>query len=154
MKENKPISSGHSLFVNFSLIHRHAVILLMNNLKKQNIDKVIPPILILVKNNPGTNQEFISKALGMDKSAITKAIHKQVTAGYIRREQNPNDKRAYNLYLTETGQDIIPKLKPMEKAIGSKFTEGFTTEEIKQLNYLLDKVANNLKKDNLKKGVK
>lgn len=112
------------------------------------MDKVIPPILVLVDRYPGTNQDFVSKALGMDKSAITKAIQKQISAGYISREQDPNDKRAYNLFLTKEGKEILPKLKPMEKEIGNTLTEGFTKEEIDQLNYLLGKVADNLKKGN------
>jgi len=63
---------------------------------------------------------------------------------YIRREQDTSDKRKYNLYITDLGEEIIPKLFILEKKYEATLTKGMSVEEIKQLNTLLEKAAENL----------
>ena len=41
---------------------------------------------------------------------MAKAIAKLIAAGYITREQNPKDKRAFNLFPTEKAQEVYPML--------------------------------------------
>ena len=50
------------------------------------------------------------KRLSYEKSVVAKAIAKLIAAGYITREQNATDKRAFNLFPTEKAWDVYPTL--------------------------------------------
>ena len=57
-----------------------------------------------------TNQDNIAKALKMDKSSVAKVVNKCVNDGLIVRKVNPNNRREYNLTLTEEGQTLVVEL--------------------------------------------
>ncbi len=48
----------------------------------------------------------IRNILHVDRSSIAKTIRPLLSEGYIRREVNPEDKRAYKIFLTEKGRAI------------------------------------------------
>lgn len=135
---------GERFFVNFSIIHRHSVRLLVSKCRENNIEDVLPPVLMLIASNEGSTQDFVAKSLGIDKGAIAKGIQKQINCGYIEKVQDPKDKRAYNLYTTPKGRSVIPSLYKVEKELGSLITESLTTEETKELNRLLKKMTNHI----------
>ena len=52
----------------------------------------------------------MSKYLKIDKASIAKAVRPLEKEGYIRREVDENDKRAYKVYLTQKAFDIREEL--------------------------------------------
>ena len=67
-------------------------------------------IIIETCKNSGISQTELVKRLSHEKSVVAKAIAKLIAAGYITREQNPKDKRAFNLFPTEKAQEVYPTL--------------------------------------------
>ena len=67
-------------------------------------------IIIETCKNSGISQTELVKRLSHEKSVVAKAIAKLIAAGYITREQNPKDKRAFNLFPTEKAQEVYPML--------------------------------------------
>ena len=66
--------------------------------------------LQLVLENEGINQEDIKKNLSMDKGSVARAISKLVELGYIKKELNMSDKRAYKLYPTLRLKKLFPDI--------------------------------------------
>lgn len=66
------------------------------------------PYLLILSKCQGISQNEISRDLNVDKAMSARTIKKLIDLGYIRKEVNKEDERAYMLYLTDKGKSIIP----------------------------------------------
>lgn len=76
---------------------------------------------------------------------MAKTIGKLITTGYLTREQNPADKRAYNIYPTDKSRKIYPQLVNDGTSCMKILTDGLSESEKETLSYLLEKIAYNAK---------
>ena len=97
-------------------------------------------IIIETCKNSGISQTELVKRLSHEKSVVAKAIAKLIAAGYITREQNPKDKRAFNLFPTEK---VYPTLVGQGDQCMERLTAGLTPEEKEELGVLLEKMVEN-----------
>lgn len=67
--------------------------------------------------------------------------------GLIRKETThvSGGKRAYRVYLTETGRQLAEKVGEIVQEVEERSYQGFTKEERKQLIALLERITENLK---------
>lgn len=91
----------------------------------------------------GVSQDTLSRNLNVDKATTTRAVMKLESLGYIQRIPDPDDKRAYRVYLTERGRDIEPYVRKVLKNWAELITEGFNDEEKKIAYALLKRMAEN-----------
>jgi len=90
------------------------------------------------------NDQIASNDLGMrvslDSATLTGILDRLESAKLVERQQNPNDRRAIQIHLTEkgrtTGQEVA---RVMEKA-NSEFLSILNEDEEKELRCLLNKV--------------
>lgn len=59
----------------------------------------------------GCIQKELSRAQHMDSAMVTRSIRKLEEQGYLCREKPEPDKRAWQLYLTEKGRALLPRLE-------------------------------------------
>ena len=82
----------------------------------------------------------IAKHMGVSKQAVNRTINELVEIGLILLEQDPNDKRAKRLILSEKGavitQDATKSLAALEKSISKKMG-GNKAEQLKELLKIL-----------------
>lgn len=130
----------------FSIIYRHAKKVNNKVLKEFHLSGFQHHYMMEICRNPGISQEDIVKHHKIDKGAMSKAIKSMVDMGYVRREQNPQDKRAYRLYPTEEAMAISGKCKRQVKEMAKRMEEGLTEEEIQTFKKLLLKVTDNIDK--------
>ncbi|WP_011580429.1 MULTISPECIES: winged helix DNA-binding protein [Chelativorans] len=64
-------------------------------------------VLILIAENPGVMQARLLKVLDVESATLVKSITRLAEFGYIERVRNPDDKRAFHLYLTPSGQEAL-----------------------------------------------
>lgn len=109
---------------------------------KYNISLIQVFCIFKIYENECINQQDLAADLSLTKGAITKAIVKLESEGYLTREKLPEDKRYYSLMLTEKGKELIPVMKEInerwEKEIGldeldSEFLESFKKLTIKSI---------------------
>ena len=90
------------------------------------------------------NDQIASNDLGMrvslDSATLTGILDRLESAKLVERQQNPNDRRAIQIHLTEkgrtTGQEVV---RVMEKA-NSEFLSILNKDEEKELRCLLGKI--------------
>lgn len=82
-----------------------------NVLKKYNLSSGLYPYLLILNHNEGISQNTLSKELCVDKAMSARTIKKLMELGYVRKESDSEDSRAYKLYLTQSAKDIIPEIK-------------------------------------------
>ncbi|MEG3085991.1 MarR family winged helix-turn-helix transcriptional regulator [Sphingomonas sp. PB4P5] len=69
--------------------------------------QVLVGILAIVEANPGVNQGSVGTALGIKRANMVSLINELVDAGLLARIVAPEDRRAFSLTLTESGQAML-----------------------------------------------
>lgn len=77
-------------------------------------------VLMHVEKNPGINYILLSDLLLCTKSNTTRVVRGMQTEGLINREVDPNDRRSYQLTLTEAGHDLFNRVYPDYKKLVDK----------------------------------
>ena len=69
------------------------------------------PFLLTLGVKEGINQNQISRELDINKAMSARAIKRLIGLGYITKEEDREDSRAFKLYLTEKAKVILPVLR-------------------------------------------
>jgi DNA-binding MarR family transcriptional regulator len=62
--------------------------------------------LLILYHRDGVSQETLAKILKVSKATSTRAIQSLEKEGYVYRQRDENDLRAYRVYLTEKGKEM------------------------------------------------
>ena len=100
-------------------IYRCTQVYIDKKLEKYNLTTGTYPYLLVLNRNVGISQNEISRELNVDKAMSARTIKKLIELGYIKKEENKEDIRAYKLYITDKAKAIIPEvLEIIEEWIG------------------------------------
>ncbi|MCB2357210.1 MarR family winged helix-turn-helix transcriptional regulator [Clostridium estertheticum] len=119
---------------------------LEKELKKFSLSIGTYPFLLALSRNEGVCQNKISNELNVDKAMATRNVRKLIELGYIRKEQNIEDARAYKLYVTSKGKEVIPEVIEIIKEWIEILVEGTSEEKIGESIEFLERVLKNGKK--------
>lgn len=61
-------------------------------------------VMLTLHRYPGLTAADITSRWAMDKMAISRALQRLEDDGNIRRERNPDDRRSFRLFLSDTGE--------------------------------------------------
>lgn len=140
MKEKEPMP----IHANMSIIYRHGRMMHNKAIKEFGLSGQQMVYLRYVFENPGVSQEDIANFLMIDKGAVAKAIKDMMEKGFLRREQNPEDRRAYCLYATEKACRICMEGQDEARKVEAMITAGLSREELETFMRLLDKISGNI----------
>lgn len=78
-------------------------------------------VLAALAKHPGASQRDLVEATGVDKSTLKEMLSRMVARGWVLRERDPNDSRAWTMLLTDEGStlllDRIDKLEMVQQEI-------------------------------------
>lgn len=89
----------------------------------------------------GQSQKQINKTLQYDKGVIARIANQLEKDGYIIRECNPNDNRAYKLHLRQKAKDFYPTMIDILSEWNEVLLADETTQDIDMLNKTLKRLA-------------
>lgn len=112
-----------------SKIYRNTQGYLDKVLKKYNLSSGSFRYLFILEKNEGICQNKMSEIIGNDKAMSARIIAKLIKLEYVTRKEDPNDNRAYNLYLTDKAITIIPKIREEITLLIELITKDLTKEE-------------------------
>ena len=98
-----------------SILYRYGQSYTSKKLEAYNIGSGQYIFLLALYRNDGISQEELSAYLKIDKATTAKAVKKLIEAGYIRRDIDSSDKRAYKVFLTAKARDVIPVIQAAAK---------------------------------------
>ena len=101
------------------------------------------PYLFHVCRHPGLTQDALSRALYVNKTAVTRHVTHLEECGFLCRVPCAEDKRALLLHPTQKALDALPMLRKLNAAWHAVLTEGFTEQESAQFISLLDRALSN-----------
>lgn len=96
--------------------------------------------LYYLKENDGCLFTELSRALGLDKSAITGLVDRLAGKGLVERRAAPADRRAISIVLTDAGRDAAGRCLKVTKEFNDAITEGLTEKEIETASKFLQKI--------------
>lgn len=123
-----------------SKIYRNTQTYLDRVLKKYDISSGTFRYLFILEKTDGINQADISREMGTDKAVCTRAINKLEESDYVYREINDQDKRMFNVHLTEKAKKIIPEIHREISKFEDMITHSLTQEENKELLRVLHSI--------------
>jgi MarR family transcriptional regulator, transcriptional regulator for hemolysin len=101
-------------------------------------------LIATVARNPGVTQRIIAEALEVREITAGRLIDRLCAEGYLKRRENPDDRRAYSVYLAPAAQPLLDKLDELAKLHEAEIFEGFSNEDLDKLDGLLDAIARNV----------
>jgi MarR family transcriptional regulator for hemolysin len=101
-------------------------------------------LIAVVARYPGATQRTIAEALEVREITAGRLVDRLCEEGYLRRDENPSDRRAYSVYLTPVAQPLLDKLDELAKLHEGWIFGGFEPAELEVLDTLLDRIARNL----------
>lgn len=110
-------------------LYRHARSYFEKELVPFGLGSGTLPVLMALLHHDGINQQELSEKLHVDKATTTRAITKLVKIGYVQRERDPADSRAYKLFLTSKARDIAPEIQKVLHSWTAILAKGLTDKE-------------------------
>jgi len=98
-------------------------------------------LLRAVATGPGRSQQEIAAQLGTPPTRLVALADDLDRRGLIERKRNPEDRRLYALYLTETGQSTLETLGRIAGEHNDILLNALDQTEREQLHTLLSRVA-------------
>ena len=126
-----------------SILYRYGQSYISKKLETYNIGSGQYIFLSALYRNDGISQEELSAYLKIDKATTAKAVKKLIKDGYIRRDIDTSDKRAYKVFLTAKAIAVIPIVQEAAKNWENKVSSGLTEEEKRLIEELLHQMAQN-----------
>jgi DNA-binding MarR family transcriptional regulator len=90
-----------------------------------------------------SNMSDLSAAVGVDNAYATRAIEKLSTLGYVNKTQDEQDRRAYRISLTASGQQIAKRVNKTMLQWAGIITAGVSPKDLLTVNRVFDRFYQN-----------
>ncbi|MCF1749956.1 MarR family winged helix-turn-helix transcriptional regulator [Mariniradius sediminis] len=114
--------------------------------KLEDFDITVDQWLILknLSENELMSQSEMAQILFKDQPTLTRIIDILTKKGYVERVPHPNDRRSFQLVLTQTGAEKVEELKPKVSEIRQKAWENLNEGDFEEFKRILNKIYDNL----------
>lgn len=85
---------------------------------------------------------FIKQRMLDKDSDVSRIVDRLFEKGLLSRKENPDDRRQKSVEITTKGLELLDKMFSCEQKADT-LLKNLSIEEVKQLNYLLDKIREN-----------
>ncbi|MEK4425775.1 MarR family winged helix-turn-helix transcriptional regulator [Solibacillus sp. FSL K6-1523] len=128
-----------------SYLINHSGTVLNSAVKKQFAPFNLAPeqslILAVLKRENGLTQHEIGERLKKDKANITRMADNLEKKGFIQRVRDPNNRRAFNVFITAQGEATYDEVLVIYKKINEEICSRVTAEELSEFKRILGKLT-------------
>lgn len=129
-----------------SILYRYSHMHIARKVQPLGLASGQHPFLLAVARHPGKSQDALAEHLVIDKGTTAKAIRTLEESGFIQRIIDPEDKRAYRLFVTEKGKEVGNVLDGMLLEWQDALFQGFTATEKQMARDLVKRMADNARR--------
>lgn len=101
-------------------------------------------IAFLYRQEGGLTQTQLAQELGMEKAPLGRLLDRMEEGGFIIRRDDPADRRARIVFITDLGMAQLPVMKETTRTIFSKAFSGIPTAKVDVLLDVLEGMRANL----------
>ena len=128
----------------FSILYRLSMRHITQGLKEFNIGSGQIMFLLELYYADGVRQEELSTLLNIDGANTTRAISKLEEEGYVYREADAEDGRAFRVFLTKKALEIRPQLFALMRDWEERLLGDLSQKEQEQFVRLLKKIGHSV----------
>ncbi|MBP2000663.1 DNA-binding MarR family transcriptional regulator [Paenibacillus shirakamiensis] len=92
----------------------------------------------------GISQKKLAELIGRDQTSTGKILDKLEHKEMLIRAEDPTDRRAFLLYLSSTGRDVVEKVAPLMDQFHAQAFHGLTEIEKEMFADLINRIYDNL----------
>ncbi len=97
-------------------------------------------ILSSLSETDGLYVKNLAERLDIDSSAITGLVDRLEKEKLVERRVDPEDRRAFRIFLTEKGKKLAGTLAPIGQEFNKRLKEGMNKEELAAFKKFLQKI--------------
>lgn len=114
--------------------------------KQAGFDVTVDQWLVLknLAENPQLSQTELANLVFKDHPTLTRIIDLLHKKGHVLRVQHPQDRRSFQLHLTEAGVEKVAELRPKVLEIREKAWENLTEVDFLEFKRVLNTIYQNL----------
>ena len=101
-------------------------------------------VLAALNHQPGITQAVLANLLDVEAITVGRMIDRLQKAGMVERRPDPNDRRAWLLFIKPPALDLLGQLQAMAESIMSETLANFAPDEYETLVALLNRLRENL----------
>lgn len=101
-------------------------------------------IVLYISRRPGASQEEITGFYALDKASVARDARRLEDLGHIQRRTAPDDRRQYQLFLTQAGQAMTGVIDEATRRFQQSLSAGIPPEDWQQLTALLQRLVDNI----------
>lgn len=100
--------------------------------------------LTAISRNEGINQGGLADLLEVEPITLCRMVDRLEEAGLVERRRDPNDRRAWRLFLLPKSQPILESLRGMADELFVMALDGLTADDQARLTASLSRIRENL----------
>ncbi|MBK5251719.1 MAG: MarR family transcriptional regulator [Peptostreptococcaceae bacterium] len=141
--QNPNISLGKYI----SIIYRHGKMHINEKIKQYGLSEGQAVYLMALYHHDGIRQEDLCRSINIDKGTTAKALKKLESSGYVSKQIDSLDKRAYRIYLTDKALSLKDDIKSIYMGwtdiLANEMSAQQRESAIELLKIMSEKAANN-----------
>jgi len=139
------LSEYHQINHALRLIHMNIRCKMNAEVKRQDVD--FSPLEHIamgqILKSDGTSQQMLVESMNKDKAQIARIVARLLRQDLILKQENPEDKRAVLLHLSQKGKQLLSCLDQVELEIMSEMLSDFSDKETTLFRQSLERINNN-----------
>lgn len=103
-------------------------------------------LLFALHHHAGVSQKELAELTGKDPANVTRILDQLERKGFVRREANPDDRRAFRMRNTPEGTEIAVALAPIEERFVEEAVAGIPQADLETFRAVLLAINANLER--------
>lgn len=100
-----------------------------------------PPLAHLAHAGGGLTQRELAERIGIDGSSLVRLLDQHTGAGWIERREDPQDRRAWRLYLTREGRAMARRIQAVIERVESDMLAGVDAAQLQAMRTGFDHIG-------------
>lgn len=101
-------------------------------------------VLSLLLRHEGIKQGGLAELLEVEPITAARMIDRLQEAGFVERRSDPADRRAWRIFITDKGRDLVDRIRPLGVQTTELAYEGIDESDLVHLQTTLERVRANL----------
>ena len=101
-------------------------------------------VMFWLGRKPGSKQVELAEKLDVEPITAGRTIDRLEEAGLVERRRDPNDRRAWRLYLTERAEPTVERLRRVAEGVLAEMFEGVSEDEVAALRQTMGRLRDNV----------
>ncbi len=97
-----------------------------------------------LSHSEGMTQSDLAEMIEMEPIAVGRVIDRLQKAGFVERRADPNDRRAWRLYLTARAHAVVDDMDSISSGLFRDAQKGIAAAELKTMISVLGRMKDNL----------